>query len=221
MSTSPIRQRRKEARPQELLAAALDLFGEKGFAATRAEEVAVRAGVSKGTLYLYYPSKEDLLKAVIRENLSNLIAEGTEALDSYEGSTGDLLKYLVSTWWERVGNTPASAIHKIMLSEVRNFPEIAEFYVSEVLGPAQALFAHTIQRGITRGEFREVPLKEMTVVMFAPMMFLCLHKHSLGACHLQPDPPDPAQVLATHIDVVLTGLLRPQPGPVNKGKKST
>jgi TetR/AcrR family transcriptional regulator len=205
------RQRRKEARPQELLDAALALFGEKGFAATRSEEVAARAGVSKGTLYLYYPSKEDLLKAVIRENLSNLIAEGADTLESHEGSTGDLLKYLVGTWWERVGNTPASAIHKIMLSEVRNFPEIAEFYMREVMGPAQALFARTIQRGIDRGEFRAVPLKEMTVVMFAPMMFLCLHKHSLGACNLQSEPPDPATVLATHIDVVLTGLLCAEP----------
>jgi TetR/AcrR family transcriptional regulator len=218
MPTTPTRQRRKEARPQELLDAALALFGEKGFAATRSEEVAARAGVSKGTLYLYYPSKEDLLKAVIRENLSNLIAEGTDTLDSYEGSTGDLLKYLVSTWWERVGNTPASAIHKIMLSEVRNFPEIAEFYMREVMAPAQALFARTIQRGIARGEFRDVPVKEMTVVMFAPMMFLCLHKHSLGACNLQIDPPDPATVLATHIDVVLTGLLRTEPHAVANRK---
>lgn len=202
------RQRRPDARPQELLDAALALFGEKGFAATKSEEVAALAGVSKGTLYLYYPSKEDLLKAVIRENLSNLIAEGADAVDTCEGPTGDLLKHLVSTWWERVGNTPASAIHKIMLSEVRNFPEIAQFYLAEVLEPAQALFARTIQRGIDRGEFRPVPLKEMTVVMFAPMMFLCLHKHSLGACHLQADPPDPAKVLETHIDVVLSGLLR-------------
>ena len=107
-----------------------------------------------------------------------------------------------------------------MLSEVRNFPEIAEFYMREVMAPAQALFARTIQRGIDRGEFRQVPLKEMTVVMFAPMMFLCLHKHSLGACHLQADPPDPATVLATHIDVVLTGLLRPEPKPAAKKQKA-
>lgn len=214
------RQRRKEARPQELLDAALALFGEKGFAATKSEEVAARAGVSKGTLYLYYPSKEDLLKAVIRENLSNLIAEGVDAVDTCDGPTSELLKHLVSTWWERVGNTPASAIHKIMLSEVRNFPEIAEFYVREVMGPAQALFARTIQRGIDRGEFRQVPVKEMTMVMCAPMMFLCLHKHSLGACNLQPDPPDPAKVLTTHIDVVLTGLLRQDPPPTAKPKKT-
>jgi len=81
------RQRRKEARPQELLDAALDLFVEKGYAATRAEEVAARAGVSKGTLYLYYPSKEDLLKAVVRHNVVNQIAEGQDFVRQFAGTT--------------------------------------------------------------------------------------------------------------------------------------
>src|SRR5882762_2449750 len=124
-STPPVqtRQRRKEARPQELLGAALELFVEKGFAATKTEEVAERAGVSKGTLYLYYPSKEELLKAVIRQNLSQLIAEGSGMADEFEGPTSELLACLMQAWWERVGNTPAGGIHKIMMSEVRNFPE--------------------------------------------------------------------------------------------------
>src|SRR5215216_2588672 len=93
------RQRRKEARPQELLDAALELFVEKGFAATRSEEVAARAGVAKGTLYLYYPSKEDLLKAVVRENLSALIAEAASIAGSFEGTTQELLVLLMQTWW--------------------------------------------------------------------------------------------------------------------------
>src|SRR3954471_19692340 len=102
------RERRKEARPGELLDAALALFVEKGFTATRSEEVAARAGVSKGTLYLYYPSKEELFKAVVRHNLSNLIAEGIELADSFEGSSSELLVLLMQTWWERVGDTPAA-----------------------------------------------------------------------------------------------------------------
>ncbi len=81
------RSRRKEARPGELLAAALDLFVEKGFAATRVEEVAQRAGVSKGTLFLYFSSKEDLFKAVVRENISGRFAEWNDELDRYEGNT--------------------------------------------------------------------------------------------------------------------------------------
>ena len=203
---APLRQRRKEARPQELLDAALDLFVEKGFAATRSDEVAVRAGVSKGTLYLYYPSKEELLKAVIQQNLSQLIAEGSGIADEFEGPTTDLLAFLMNTWWERVGNTPAGGIHKIMMSEVRNFPEIAQFYREEVIQPANDLLVRTLKRGVERGEFREVPYDEVTHVLFAPLIFMALHKHSFGAC--EGMDLDPNRVIATHIDLVLHGLLK-------------
>src|SRR5450830_523849 len=87
------RERRKEARPGELLDAALDLFVEKGFAATRVEEVAQRAGVSKGTLFLYFPSKEDLFKAVVRENISGRFAKWNEEFERFEGSTHEMLRY--------------------------------------------------------------------------------------------------------------------------------
>src|SRR5881392_707043 len=86
------RERRKEARPGELLDAALDLFVEKGFAATRAEEVAARAGVSKGTLFLYFPSKEELFKAVVRENLSGRFREWNEEFVQFEGSSADMVR---------------------------------------------------------------------------------------------------------------------------------
>ncbi len=202
------RQRRKQARPQELLDAALVLFGEKGFAATRTEEVAARAGVSKGTLYLYYPSKEELLKAVIRDNLGKLIAAGEELFETFEGPTADLLALLLQTWWERVGNTPASAIHKIMVAEARNFPGIAEFYNEEVIRPADRLLSNAVQRGIDRGEFRPVPVRETALVLLAPLIFLMLHKHSVGACSLNCDIVKPQNVVAMQTDLVLRGLLR-------------
>jgi AcrR family transcriptional regulator len=214
------RQRRKEARPQELLDAALELFVEKGFAATRSEEVAARAGVAKGTLYLYYPSKEELLKAVIHQNLSQLIAEGAGLVDCFEGSTAELLTLLMETWWERVGNTPASGIHKIIMSEVRQFPEIAQFYNDEVIRPAHELFSRTVQRGIARGEFRPVSLKDITLVLFAPMIFMSLHKHSFGACPVHGPEIDATHVIRTQIDVVLRGLLvRPPSDPAAKAPK--
>src|SRR4051794_15446831 len=89
------RERRKEARPGELLDAALDLFVEKGFAATRAEEVAARAGVSKGTLFLYFPSKEELFKAVVRENISGRFAEWQEEVETLEGTTPQMVRHLL------------------------------------------------------------------------------------------------------------------------------
>ena len=202
-----IRQRRKEARPQELLEAALALFVEKGFAGSRAEEVAQRAGVSKGTLYLYYPSKEELFKAVVRHNLSSLIAEGEETASTFEGSSSELLSHLLHTWWERVGNTPAAGIHKIVLSEVRNFPELAQFYTDEVIIPADRLFSGCVQRGIERGEFRPMPLHEVAHALMAPIIFMAIHRHSFGACPVHGGVEvDPTVVLDTHLDLVLRGL---------------
>jgi AcrR family transcriptional regulator len=203
----PTRQRRKEARPQELLDAALELFVEKGFAATRAEEVAQRAGVSKGTLYLYYPSKEELFKAVVRKNLGALIAEGKEAVAQYQGATSELLVELIRTWWQRIGRTRAAGIHKIILAEVRNFPELAQFYADEVIVPADELFCAVIQRGIAQGEFRELPLHETAHALMAPLIFMALHQHSVGACPVQGcGAMDPERMLHTHLDLVLRGL---------------
>jgi TetR/AcrR family transcriptional regulator len=201
-----LRQRRKEARPKELLDAALDLFVEKGFAATRSEEVASRAGVSKGTLYLYYPSKEELLKEVIRHNVVNQIAEGMEIVRAFEGSSSELLAYVLHLWWERVGETRASGILKLMMSEVRNFPEIAQFWVDEVTSPANRMIAEIVQRGIDSGEFRPVKDVENAVhALIAPLLFLVMNKHSLGACVVGAKF-DPRAVIEAQVDLVLHGL---------------
>jgi AcrR family transcriptional regulator len=216
------RQRRKEARPHELLEAALALFVEKGFAATRTDEVAQRAGVSKGTLYLYYPSKEELFKAVVRHNLSSLIAEGEALAGQFEGSSSALLGRLMHAWWQRVGSTPAAGIHKIVLAEVRNFPELAQFYTDEVIVPAERLFSGTVQRGIDRGEFRPMPTHEVALMLIAPLIFMAVHRHSFGACPVHGGMgADPTPMLRTHLDLVLRGLeVRAEtaaPGPLPAG----
>jgi AcrR family transcriptional regulator len=203
------RQRRKEARPQELLDAALDLFVEKGFAATRSEEVAQRAGVSKGTLYIYYPSKEELLKEVIRTNVANQIAEGLEIVRAFEGSSAELLGNVMRLWWERVGETRASGILKLMMSEVRNFPEIAQFWVDEVTSPADRMVAGIVQRGIDRGEFRPVNVVDVVHALVAPLLFLVMNKHSLGAC-VPGAKLDARAVIEAQIDLVLHGLQAPR-----------
>jgi AcrR family transcriptional regulator len=204
-----LRQRRKQARPQELLDAALDLFVEKGFAATRAEEVAQRAGVAKGTLYLYYPSKEELLKEVIRHNMVNPIIEGAGRVGDFEGSTTDLLTLVYRSWWERIGETRASGIMKLMLSEVRNFPEIARFYADEVIRPSEQLLSRIVQRGIERGEFRPVSVGDVVHALIAPMLFLVMHKHSIGACGVG-HRIEPKAFIAAQIDLVLHGLEMPR-----------
>ena len=119
------RQRRKDARHGELLAAALDLFVEKGFAATRLDDIAARAGVSKGTLYLYFDSKAALLKAVVEDGMVPVIDQGEDIISNFSGTATLLLRHLLQTWWSLVGESKLSGICKLMLAEASNFPEIA------------------------------------------------------------------------------------------------
>lgn len=212
-TTSAPRQRRKEARPQELLDAALALFVEKGFAATRSEEVAARAGVSKGTLYLYYPSKEELLKAVISQGLGREIAAAAVVVDGYEGPTEQLMAEVLSRWWQDVYDSPTSAIFKIVITEVRNFPDIAAYYRQEVVEPGQQLIGRILMRGIASGEFRPIDVPSTVLSLIFPMVMMCLHKHSLGACLPEGEAMvDPKSFIHRHVQLVLHGLLKPGSG---------
>lgn len=211
------RERRKEARPGELLDAALDLFVEKGFAATRSEEVAARAGVSKGTLFLYFPTKEELFKAVVRENISGRFAEFQQEFEAFEGSTADMVRYGMRAWWERIGATRASGITKLMISEARNFPELAAFYQQEVIRPGTQLMRRILQRGVERGEFRPLDLDYAVFSMVAPMVFLIMMKHSLGACVPQDYPVDPERYVNSQVETLLHGLcVRAETGGAKK-----
>ena len=206
-SAAPIkRERRKEARPGELLAAALDLFVEKGFAATRVEEVAARAGVSKGTLFLYFPSKEELFKAVVRENISGRFAEWNSDFDAFQGNTFDMLAYCLNSWWERMGATKAAGITKLVLSEASNFPAIAAFYQQEVIAPGHTLIRRILQRGMDRGEFRPLDLDYAVFSVMAPMVFMTLSGHSQGVFLPDQWAIEPTRYIDSQLKIILYGL---------------
>ena len=198
--------RRKDARPGELLDAALTLFVEKGFAATRVEEVAKLAGVSKGTLFLYFSSKEELFKAVVRENISGRFTEWNAEFVNFEGSSADMLRYCLNSWWQRIGSTKAAGITKLMLSEARNFPELATFYEQEVIQPGNALIQRVLQLGVARGEFRPMDLKYGVYIVLAPILFLALWQHSLGSCCDPKAQLVPEDYIALQLDTILNGL---------------
>ena len=200
------RERRKQARPGELLDAALEMFVDKGYAATRVEDVAARAGVSKGTLFLYFPSKEELFKAVVRENLAGRFDEWNQEFDRYEGSTAQMVRDCMMSWWERLGDTPASGLTKLMISEARNLPDLAAYYHHEVIEPGLRLLRRILQRGVDRGEFR-VPDPDYAVYsVIAPMIFLIMNKHSLGACVAAAPALDPVRFIRMQAEVLLQGL---------------
>ena len=205
------RERRKEARPGELLDAALDLFVEKGFAATRAEEVAARAGVSKGTLFLYFQSKEELFKAVVREHISGRIHQWSEGFDSFTGPSCDMLGHCMRFWWDKQGATKSSGIIKLLISESKTFPELADFYQQEVIQPGQGLIRRILQRGIDRGEFRPMDLDYAVYNIIAPMTFLILSKHSPGICVQSAFDLDPTTYIAHQLDIMLNGMCAKSP----------
>lgn len=208
---APKRARRKQARPGELLDAALDLFVEKGYTATRVEEVAARAGVSKGTLFLYFPSKEDLFKAVVRESIVGRFEEWGALMEQFTGSTGEMLRICYQSWWERIGCTRASGITKLMLCEAGNFPEIVQFYQHEVIDPAHALIRRALERGMASGEFRTMDLDYAVQTVVAPLMFLTLTRHSPVACMPHGADFNPQAFIDHQIDHLLHGLCAAPP----------
>lgn len=201
---TPIHQRRKQERPAELLAAALDHFVEHGFTATKLEDVAAQAGVSKGTLYLYFASKEELFKAVIRQGIFPVLDEGEALLVHHEGDSSTLLQEILLRWWELIGSTSLGGIPKLMISEAGNFPEVAQYYYEHVIVRGRNLLRQVLQRGITAGEFRTVDVEAAIDVSFAPLLMLTVWRYSLTPCGCGKQ--DPETYLRTHIDLLLNGL---------------
>lgn len=203
------RRRRKNARPSELTAAALELFVERGFATTRLEDVAARAGVSKGTLYLYFDSKEALFKAVIEEGIVPTLVAAEQQLAEHSGSAAELLRKLLFGWWQQIGGTRLAGVPKLIISESRNFPEVAQYYHDKVILRGRALLRTVLQRGIADGEFRALDVETAIDVIIAPLLMLVIWRFSLCFCGQETDPES---YLETHFDLLVHGLHRSQDG---------
>jgi TetR/AcrR family transcriptional regulator len=170
------------------------------------EEVAARAGVSKGTLFLYFPSKEDLFKAVVRENVVAPVTQGAAEVAQFQGSSSELLEWMMLQWWRRYGATKASGISKLVMSEASNFPDLADFFRTEVITPAHALVRSALQRGIDRGEFRAVHVELTLHSVMSPLLFLVMWKHSMGPCCPSHEQIDPEAFISQHAQLLARGL---------------
>lgn len=197
-------RRRKEARPAEILDAALDLFVANGFMATKLADVAHKAGVSKGTVYLYFDSKETLFREVVKQVIVPEVEKAEQKAKTFNGSMQELLEVLILNWWEAIGKTRLAGIPKLMISEAANFPELAEYYLDNVVGRARNLITKAIRQGVENGEFGKCDPVVMTRLLLAPLVFAVIWDKSLAA--YDKEQYDINEYIQQHINVFFNGL---------------
>jgi AcrR family transcriptional regulator len=196
--------RRKDDRPAELTAAALQLFVERGYAATRLEDVAARANVSKGTLYLYFRNKEELFQAVVRKGLVETIEMGEALVAEFRGGAAELLVLLIRGWWDALVLSPFSGIPKLVIGESGNFPELARIYFEEVIDRGSRLIESVLARGVKSGQFRALDPHHLTRIAIAPVVMAALWKHSFGRLEARNIAEE--SYLDTHLRALLGGI---------------
>lgn len=176
---APRWRRRKDARPAEILASALETFSQRGYEATRLEDVARKAGCTKGTIFLYYRNKAELFKAAVRESVAPLIEANERLVEEHVGGTRELLEKLLRRRWEHVAQNRIDALVKLMLAEAHAYPELARFIHDEVFERSQSLLRRVLERGMARGEFRPLDVDHTARFVVAPMLFALVWRHAV------------------------------------------
>jgi AcrR family transcriptional regulator len=197
-------QRRKEDRPAEITDAAMNAFAEKGFAATKVEDVAKRAGVSKGLLYLYFKTKEDLFKAVIRSFVSPKIDALTQTVEESELSAEAFLRGPFLDLAKTIPNSPARILARLMISEGPKHPDLIEWYWENVVSKALAALRTVIRKGVASGELRHSALDDFPYILAAPVVFSVLWKILFE----QHDNLDTDRLIEEHLEIVLNTILK-------------
>ncbi len=196
------RKRRKEQRPEEILNAALEEFIAKGYAGTRLDDVARRAGISKGLVYVYFNTKEDLFKAVIRTFLVPHVEMLRGEIEGSQLSSEALLRGPVLGLMKKIVNSRVHELVRLLIAEGQRHPDLTAFYYEEVVSRGMSVIRTIIDRGIARGEFRETPLREFPQLVIAPMLMAMIWKLLME----RHQPLDAERVLETHIELLLQFL---------------
>jgi AcrR family transcriptional regulator len=197
--------RRKQARPGEILDAALQIFAEKGFAAARMEDIAARAGVTKGTIYLYFPSKEEVFKTLVRKHVGETLAGAAQQATSFKGTAREFLAAFFAAIAQMIIHHGERAVlPKIIISESGNFPELARFWRTEVIDKALGMLSGVIAKGIARGELRDLPPDYVARLCVAPIILSIIWRTTIAPTdHVAFDYQ---KFLSLHLDVLLNGL---------------
>jgi AcrR family transcriptional regulator len=200
----PVTRRRKETRPAEVLEAALEVFAEKGYAAARMEDIAVRAGAAKGTIYLYFPSKEAVFEALVRSTIVPNIERAEALAAGHQGPVGPLFRQLIGILAALIRDSHLVVLPRLMIGELYKFPELARFYKTNVIDRGLALIAAMHRRGVERGEFRPQDSEVVARLVVAPVLLMAIWR-TVFAPHVD-EPFDPGPVLEAHGEILLRGL---------------
>jgi len=201
-------RRRAEARPDEVLDAALDLFIEKGFAGTRVEEIAKRAGLSKGAVYLYFPSKEAIMEGLVRRAVVPIAETAGQALASFEGTPREAFMMLFRLMSQNLANPRVLAIPKLIVREVAKFPELAAMYRREVIERALPVVVEVIRRGVENGVFRPVDPELAVRSVLGPVGMHIMMAEIFGI--VPKGGLNLPGLIESHIDILHNGLVTPE-----------
>ncbi|MGR3502176.1 TetR/AcrR family transcriptional regulator [Pseudaestuariivita sp.] len=200
----PKRQRRrKEARPAEIVAAGISEFEEHGFHGANLTRIARKAGISKGTIYLYFPSKEALFLAAIEEHITSVMGETEAGMMRVEGTTRDLLTGLLKNMYARFVHGEAQALFRILLTESDRMPEVIGAYHAMTIKRGSIILKKILMRGVDRGEVLPGPVLETPQVIIAPAVYFAVH--TIMFKHAQP--LDFEKFFDAHVDVIFHGVL--------------
>ena len=202
---APRFQRRKEDRPAEITEAAMQAFAEKGYAATRVDEVAKRAGVSKGLLYLYFKTKEDLFKAVIRSFVTPRVDALTRQIDESGLSPTEILRGPFLAFAKSIPRSPARKLVRLLVAEGPKHPDLLEWYWENVVSKGIGAIRLLIRRGIESGEFRPNAIEHYPQLLISPVLFSMLWLQLFD----KHEPLDTDGLLESHVELVLSAIGTP------------
>ena len=197
----PRYQRRKEDRPQEITEAAFSVFAEKGYAAARVEEVAQRAGVSKGLLYLYFRTKEELFKAVVKSVVERRLDALLQAVETTDLSAEEFIRGPLLDFMKRVPGSPIAIVIRLLISEGQRHPDLVDYYWDHVVSKGLTAISQFIERGVERGEFRKTAVSDLPQLVLAPMMLSMIWRLIFAKRELDTD-----LLMETQIDMLLAWI---------------
>ena len=199
--SKPSFQRRKEDRPQEITEAAFDAFAQNGYAATRVEEVAKRAGVSKGLMYLYFKTKEELFKAVVKSVVVRRVDALVQAVETTPLSSEDFIRGPLAGFLKKLPDSPVAIVIRLLISEGPRHPDLVEYYYDNVVAKGLATVAGFVERGVKRGEFLESALSLQPHLFLQPVMLSIIWRILFAEQDLDTD-----KLIDTQLDMLLTQI---------------